>query len=83
MHADGNCQFVKGYWVDVIERRVEGDAVDNAVSRATKPIDIRPSRILVVEDDEDNAEMLQIILQLMGHEVFTAHDGLEAMRAAA
>ncbi len=40
-------------------------------------------RILVVDDNEDSAESLTILLRLAGHETHTAYDGLEAMEAAA
>lgn len=36
-------------------------------------------RILVVDDNRDSAESLAMLLQIMGHEVDTAHDGLEAI----
>jgi PAS domain S-box-containing protein len=39
-------------------------------------------RILVVDDNRDSAISLGMVLQLMGNEVRTAHDGLEAVRAA-
>ena len=40
-------------------------------------------RILVVDDNKDSAESLATLLQLIGHEVHTAHDGLEAVDTAA
>ena len=39
-------------------------------------------RILVVDDNQDSAESLTILLSLAGHETHTAYDGLEAMEAA-
>ena len=39
-------------------------------------------RILVVDDNEDSADSLAMLLQLTGHEVFTAHDGHSALDAA-
>jgi CheY-like chemotaxis protein len=39
-------------------------------------------RILVVDDNEDTATSLGLVLQLAGHDVRTAHDGLGAVRAA-
>src|SRR5579883_673095 len=38
-------------------------------------------KILVVEDDRDAREMLQVLLQLDGHEVSVAVDGEEGWRA--
>jgi PAS domain S-box-containing protein len=40
-------------------------------------------RILVVDDNQDAARSLAMLLRMMGHEVHTAHDGLEAVGAAA
>ncbi len=40
------------------------------------------TRILVVDDSEDNVESLAGLLRVMGHEVRTARDGVEAVRAA-
>jgi PAS domain S-box-containing protein len=36
-------------------------------------------RILVVDDNRDAANSLAMLLKLMGHEVATAHDGLQAL----
>ena len=41
-----------------------------------------PRRILVVDDNEDSAESLTILLNLAGHKTHTAYDGLEALEAA-
>jgi PAS domain S-box-containing protein len=40
-------------------------------------------RILVADDNEDSAASLAMMLSLMGNEVHTAHDGVEAVEAAA
>jgi PAS domain S-box-containing protein len=39
-------------------------------------------RILVVDDNEDSADSLAILLQMTGHEVFIAHDGHSALDSA-
>jgi CheY-like chemotaxis protein len=39
-------------------------------------------RVLVVDDNEDAAMSLAMMLDVMGYDVRTAHDGLEAVRAA-
>jgi len=41
-----------------------------------------PRRILVVDDNEDGAEMLSIALGQKGHEIRTAHDAATALKAA-
>lgn len=40
-------------------------------------------RVLVVDDNRDAATSLATLLQLAGHETHIAHDGIEAMQAAA
>lgn len=40
-------------------------------------------RILVADDNQDAATSLALLLKIMGHETRTAHDGLEALDAAA
>jgi len=40
-------------------------------------------RVLIVDDNKDAADSLGILLRMMGNEVHTAHDGLEAVGAAA
>lgn len=40
-------------------------------------------KVLVVDDNHDSAEMMTTILDLMGNEVMKAHDGVEAVEAAA
>ncbi|MEZ5286713.1 MAG: ATP-binding protein [Vicinamibacterales bacterium] len=40
-------------------------------------------RVLVVDDDPDNAESLALLLTSMGHRVTVAHDGAEALDRAA
>ena len=41
-----------------------------------------PQRILVVDDNHDSARSLARLLKLVGNEVRTAHDGLEAVETA-
>jgi DNA-binding response OmpR family regulator len=43
----------------------------------------RRHRILVTDDNVDAAASLAMMLEIMGHEVRTAHDGLEAVEVAA
>jgi PAS domain S-box-containing protein len=54
---------------------------------AASPENDRPSatvkrRILVVDDNQDSAQTMSRLLKLLGHEVRTAYDGLEAIDAA-
>ena len=43
----------------------------------------QPRRVLVVDDNQDSAESLELLLTLSGHDVRLAHDGLEAVDVAA
>ena len=52
-----------------------------ASAGAAGPAAIR-RRILVVDDNVDAAAMLASLLALGGHDIRTAHDGIEAIRAA-
>lgn len=52
-------------------------AADSAVSSGRK------LRILAVDDNRDTADSLATMLVMMGHEVHTAYDGLEAVHATA
>jgi DNA-binding response OmpR family regulator len=45
--------------------------------------DLTRRRILIVDDNQDSAMSLAMMLKLMGNEVRTAHDGLEGAAAAA
>jgi PAS domain S-box-containing protein len=51
---------------------------------ATEPLHAGPRRrILVVDDNRDSANSMALMLRLMGNEVRTAHDGLQAIETAA
>jgi CheY-like chemotaxis protein len=41
-----------------------------------------PARVLVVEDNPDAADSLVMILELLGHKVHVAHDGVAGLAAA-
>jgi hypothetical protein len=43
---------------------------------------VRSRRILVVDDNRDSALTLAMLLRMEGHEITTAHDGLEALASA-
>jgi signal transduction histidine kinase/ActR/RegA family two-component response regulator len=46
------------------------------------PLPTVQRRVLIVDDSEDGAESLAMLLQLSGHETHVAHDGVEALEAA-
>jgi len=49
---------------------------------APKPRQLSGLRVLVVDDNQDAAEMLSEALEMLGCETRTAHDGTEALRVA-
>jgi len=55
----------------------------DAMSPAEAPAEEHssPRRILVVDDNEDAATSLVMLLQMTGHETYVAHDGLAAIKA--
>ena len=50
---------------------------------SVKPCPSVPRRILVVDDNRDSADSLSMLLELNGHELRTAYDGIEAVEAVA
>jgi PAS domain S-box-containing protein len=61
----------------LLSQRVELEAV---AARSGYERVVRAYRILVVDDNEDAAEMLAEVLQTVGHQVVTAADAAEALR---
>ena len=53
------------------------DGTEEGATETTKPI-----RILVVDDNQDSADSLGLLLKLLGNEVRIAHDGLAAVNLA-
>jgi CheY-like chemotaxis protein len=51
----------------------------NAASGAETPT---PRRVLIVDDNEDGAELLDVALQAVGHTTRVAHNGTAALHAA-
>jgi PAS domain S-box-containing protein len=49
---------------------------------ASTPLAAAPRRILIVDDSQDGAESLAMLLQFSGHETHMAHDGIAAIEAA-
>lgn len=60
----------------------QGNTAGGAVSGAAEPIALtqQPRRILVVDDNQDAADMLGEFLTVMGHEVRVVYDGRDALR---
>lgn len=51
-------------------------------SDVPQPTGLSECRILVVDDNRDSADSLGMLLRLMGNDIRTAHDGLEAVELA-
>jgi PAS domain S-box-containing protein len=52
------------------------------VAIANEPLAAVHRRVLIVDDSEDGAESLAMLLQIGGHETHKAHDGISAIEAA-
>jgi PAS domain S-box-containing protein len=52
-------------------------AHDDAAPERTRPL-----RVLIVDDNEDAAECLMMLLELQGHEAHVVHSGLDALERA-
>jgi CheY-like chemotaxis protein len=61
----------------------KGQGKEDGVGEGKKAAPTPMFRILVVDDNNDAADSLSILLRMMGNEVHTAYDGLEAVGAAA
>jgi CheY-like chemotaxis protein len=69
----------------VVRLPVLGSALPEAATRppaGAPPVTGRRLKVLVVEDSQDTAESLTMLLELWGHEVRVAFDGLAALEVA-
>lgn len=53
----------------------------NSVSPADSPVDLSGSKILLVDDNQQNLELIQAYLEALPVEIATARDGIEAIEA--
>jgi two-component system CheB/CheR fusion protein len=71
----------KGTEFTVVLPTLDASAVKSpAEPRAAAPEPVRPLRVLIVEDHPDAAESFKVLLELRGHDVRLARDGLTALR---
>ncbi len=84
VHSDGpgqGSEFVVR--LPLAERRVESTSSAQHRERDRTTPQVSGSRILVVDDNPDTTATLALLLERTGHRVHVAHDGLEAVHAAA
>jgi PAS domain S-box-containing protein len=67
----------------IVRLPTRGAAVKQGPQATEQPFPVEKRRILIVDDNRDAADSLAVLLRMMGNEVHTAHDGLEAVGAAA
>ena len=67
------------YFPDSLVESAAAPAANDTRSESPTP---RALRVLVADDNRDSAESLGMLLELSGHEVYLAHDGVEALAAA-
>lgn len=62
---------------------VESADASNSAQESPAAVAMRDLRVMVVEDNDVNRELLQIMLQQLGHQVVAVSDGETAVEAAA
>jgi CheY-like chemotaxis protein len=62
---------------------VADEAPRTAADAGEPPVPAAKRRVLIVDDEPDNAESLQMLLDGLGHDVRIASDGVAALEAAA
>jgi CheY-like chemotaxis protein len=60
----------------------DGTLTTAAVPRGQPPSGVEKRRILVVDDNHDSAATMAKMLEVLGNEVLTAHEGTEAVDVA-
>jgi CheY-like chemotaxis protein len=66
-------------WIPLMVVESDTEAPSTVI---VNPKAIRPLRVLVVDDNVDTVLSFSILLKSSGHEVFTAHDGYNAVQVA-
>jgi CheY-like chemotaxis protein len=66
-----------------VARNGAGESERGGESGALADPRARACRILVVDDNQDGADLMAILLKLQGHAVEVAHDGVSALKSAA
>jgi CheY-like chemotaxis protein len=67
----------------LVSAQLEGGAPSSDTREASRvAVSVTPARVLVVDDNEDAAELLATASEAMGHETRIAHDGAMALQLA-
>ncbi len=69
-----------GVWVPCAPMRADQAPLPAQPAGTAAVAPSRRSRVLIVDDNEDAADMLASVLSMRGHETRVAHDGVEALR---
>jgi PAS domain S-box-containing protein len=67
----------------VVRLPIHAQELPELTPAPTEPRRATSRRILIADDNDDALQALSWLLEIQGHEVYTARDGLEAVRAAA
>lgn len=82
VHSDGEnqgCVFRISLPILIEPQTVREEAIPNDESI----IQQKSRRVLIADDNQDAANMLKLVVKMLGNEVRTAHDGQEAIEVAA
>ena len=66
----------------VVRLPILANSQSHSTQESTDDQTTQPYRILVVDDNQDAATSMAELLELVGHQTYVAHDGLEAVQRA-
>jgi CheY-like chemotaxis protein len=81
--GDEICLFFLAYLVHLpVQPDAPAVQLEDTVLRLKSESEAKPQRVLLVEDNQDTARTLAMLIKEWGHEVQVAHDGPKALDAA-
>jgi CheY-like chemotaxis protein len=81
-HSDGPGKGSEFILTLPVAPRIEESGIPQPAGTGQTSSAPQATRILVVDDNQDAAESLAVLLRMIGHEVHTAHDGVQAVEKA-